>query len=489
MPQSQHVPFGSYDLIVVGTGFASSFFLYQVLQKTGSRLRILVLERGRHESHADKVRNRLIWEQPYGVTSATRYQQAIRQYGIKDWVFELSLGGGSNCWSACTPRMLPGDFQLKQRYGIGRDWPIQYADLEPYYCDAEALMQVSGEQELPPFPMSRPYPQPAHRFNTVDALLARKFPGEYFHQPTARARVATAARPACCASSVCRLCPTDAKFTVLNELDAIFRAPNVTLAIGAHVLSFEFAGSSVTKVIFAMDGRHHAANCDQLALGANGIFNPHIMLNAGLQDKMLGRNPMEQASVAARIPLRNIKSLNGSTSITGNGYMLYDGDHRKTSAACLIEGANSPFAIRLERARYTALADFKFIFEDLPSATNRVIRSDDVRIPVVIFERYSDYLHRGVAHLRSRIGDLLSFLPVEGKIELGNTLSRSEGHILGTTVMGNAPADSVVDRNMVHHRLRNLLVLGGSAFPTASPANPSLTIAALSLRAADKAYS
>jgi choline dehydrogenase-like flavoprotein len=37
----------------------------------------------------------------------------------------------------------------------------------------------------------------------------------------------------------------------------------------------------------------------------------------------------------------------------------------------------------------------------------------------------------------------------------------------------------------VHHRWRNLFVLGGGSFPTISPANPTLTLSALSLRAAD----
>jgi choline dehydrogenase-like flavoprotein len=50
--------------------------------------------------------------------------------------------------------------------------------------------------------------------------------------------------------------------------------------------------------------------------------------------------------------------------------------------------------------------------------------------------------------------------------------------------MGDDPADSVIDRNMVHHRVRNLLVMGSGAFPTGAPANPTLTISALALRAA-----
>jgi choline dehydrogenase-like flavoprotein len=54
--------------------------------------------------------------------------------------------------------------------------------------------------------------------------------------------------------------------------------------------------------------------------------------------------------------------------------------------------------------------------------------------------------------------------------------------------MGNDPADSIVDRYLVHHSVRNLLVLGSGAFPSCSPVNPSLTISALSLRAADHLF-
>jgi choline dehydrogenase-like flavoprotein len=43
-----------------------------------------------------------------------------------------------------------------------------------------------------------------------------------------------------------------------------------------------------------------------------------------------------------------------------------------------------------------------------------------------------------------------------------------------------------VDKDLRHHQYRNLLVLGGSAFPTITPSNPTITLAALSLRAAEK---
>jgi len=51
--------------------------------------------------------------------------------------------------------------------------------------------------------------------------------------------------------------------------------------------------------------------------------------------------------------------------------------------------------------------------------------------------------------------------------------------------MGEDPATSVVDRYLMHHHYRNLLVLGASAFPAAAPAYPTLTVCALSLWAAD----
>jgi len=59
------------------------------------------------------------------------------------------------------------------------------------------------------------------------------------------------------------------------------------------------------------------------------------------------------------------------------------------------------------------------------------------------------------------------------------------GHIMGTTRMGDKPDQSVVDKNCCTHDHPNLFILGSSVFPTSSTANPTSTIAALSLRAVD----
>jgi choline dehydrogenase-like flavoprotein len=59
------------------------------------------------------------------------------------------------------------------------------------------------------------------------------------------------------------------------------------------------------------------------------------------------------------------------------------------------------------------------------------------------------------------------------------------GHIMGTTIMGNDPKTSVVDKDCRTHDHPNLFILGSSVFPTSSTANPTSTIAALALRAAE----
>jgi choline dehydrogenase-like flavoprotein len=58
------------------------------------------------------------------------------------------------------------------------------------------------------------------------------------------------------------------------------------------------------------------------------------------------------------------------------------------------------------------------------------------------------------------------------------------GHIMGTCRMGDDSKESVVDKFQRSHDHKNLYLVGSSTFPTGATANPTLTIAALSLRTA-----
>lgn len=60
------------------------------------------------------------------------------------------------------------------------------------------------------------------------------------------------------------------------------------------------------------------------------------------------------------------------------------------------------------------------------------------------------------------------------------------GHIMGTYRMGTSKDNSVVDSYQRSHDHDNLYLVGSGTFPTGATANPTLTIAALALRTADR---
>jgi choline dehydrogenase-like flavoprotein len=155
----------------------------------------------------------------------------------------------------------------------------------------------------------------------------------------------------------------------------------------------------------------------------------------------------------------------------------------------MIETWNSPFpdkpgSLRSEQGRWNERLIVRFLFDDLPRDDNTVsVSAADPRLAETRFVDYSDYAKRGAAQVPRMIDQLAKALPIEriAYTERGETAA----HIQGTVVMGNDPASSIVDRYLVHHQYRNLLVLGAGAYPTASPAYPTLTVSALSLWAAD----
>ena len=56
---------------------------------------------------------------------------------------------------------------------------------------------------------------------------------------------------------------------------------------------------------------------------------------------------------------------------------------------------------------------------------------------------------------------------------------------MGTTRMGEDPDESVVNPRLRTHDVANLTVASSSVFVTSGAMNPTLTIAALALKAAD----
>jgi len=147
-----------------------------------------------------------------------------------------------------------------------------------------------------------------------------------------------------------------------------------------------------------------------------------------------------------------------------------------------------------------------FLVEQTPDPNNRVTLSDSFRDGLglprpEISYNISDYTRQGIVAAHRMTNLLFKKMGIEDKTEIPkNDPTRFDeqidgkpvtlrfigaGHIMGTCRMGDNPKKSVVDKFQRSHDHRNLYLVGSSTFPTGGTANPTLTIAALSLRTAD----
>lgn len=451
-----------WDVIVAGSSFASMFFVLGLPR----HLSVLVVEKGRLHSHAAVILQ--------GLPAIDGYTQDNRSGAEKVWVAHTMFGGNSNCWWACTPRLHPADFAIFSRYGVGTDWPIGYDALEPYYAEAEAVMEVSGGGSDHLLPRSTPFPFPPHRPSRVDEVL-RRASQDWFAQPCARSNGGS--RAPCCGNGVCHRCPIDAKFTVQNALER-FAHPGAAVLLETEFRAVRLEGGRATGALLrGVEGEVELA-ADVVALGANATGNVLILERSGYAHPALGRFLHEQVGREVTLDI-DVDCYLGGTSITGHGYQFYDGDHRRDAAAVLIEVWNAPPALRPERGRWLQRLALKLIAEDLPQEANRVMLGTDDR-PHYEWHGHHAYAWRG---LERAVTQLPEILPMNVENLYAKTPEPSEAHIQGTHRFGRDPSKSVTDDRLKCHDTPNLLLLGAGAFPSSSPANPTLTIAALSLRA------
>ena len=100
------------------------------------------------------------------------------------------VGGTTWHWLGTCLRLLPSDFVLHTRFGRGVDWPISYAELEPFYGQAERELGVSGDAaddlgspRSSAFPMGR---IPPSYLDTVMSQALKDSPYQVRSTPQAR---------------------------------------------------------------------------------------------------------------------------------------------------------------------------------------------------------------------------------------------------------------------------------------------------------------
>ncbi len=162
----------TYDAIVVGTGISGGWAAKELTEKG---LKTLVLERGRMVKHIQDypTMNTPPWELPYNdrlpaeeakdylVQNRTGFtvKQSTKHFWIKDtehpysedkrfdWIRGYHVGGRSLMWGRQSYRLSEMDFEANLKEGIAVDWPIRYADLDPWYGYVESHIGVNGQAE------------------------------------------------------------------------------------------------------------------------------------------------------------------------------------------------------------------------------------------------------------------------------------------------------------------------------------------------------
>jgi glucose dehydrogenase len=509
------------DVCIVGAGAAGGVLALELARRG---IRVVVLEAGpRHDRarRGEYVRRYLRHQNPW----RTPLRELDRYTIGGPMPFRLEgrrargVGGSTLHWEGYALRLHASDFRLRTLYGIADDWPISYQDLEPYYAAAERALGVAGESDDPwGSPRSGPFPLPSFPFSYSDGLFAAACGGVgigLHHLPQARNSQAYAGRPRCQACGTCYVCPTGAKASVdLTHIPDAEATGHARVVTEATVLRLELDRSGdVSAAVYAKPDRIRQRltarafvlaggaieNARLLLLSASREFPTGLANRSGLAGKLFMSHPTIDVIGRAR---ENVYPYRIGFSTAMSRQFAVERD-RATRGAFLLEFLNSagptPEQIALAsgqsgealrrhvREQFGHSLGIRVYCEPLPDRVNAVSLASNV----------SDYFGNPAPHIHCGIGTyerktLDEAREVAGKIlqtmgvqQVRSTNPTYAAHQIGTHRMGIDPQTSVVDPNLRAHDVSNLYLVGSGCFVTASASPPTLTIAALAIRAAD----
>ena len=526
------------EVCIIGAG-ASGATAAKVLTEAG--VRVVALERGpwrkRDTFGGDELANvnrYNLWPDPILNPRTVRTKAGEKARRELFCPVPQMVGGGTVHWQGWLPRFTESDFHFRTVAGdlpgaTLADWPITYAEIEPYYAKVEWAFGVSGQAganrfeaprsqgyPCPPMPMSR-YAERFHAgcralgwnsFPTPQAALSRPFNG----------------RPATVVSAFAQQHgdPTGTRSSALNVFipDAV-RTGRYELRPDCYVreLTVDSAGRVKSAVYQDADGDVLEQEADLFILACGAVETARLMLLSrsgrfpnGLANgsDLVGRNvTFHEYSAAVGVFDEPVYAWAGGGYVSASSFQFYENDERRGFVggghiAAAGVGIPLPINWRLPgsptwgTAAKQADRDFfnhsmavAMVVHDMPRHDNRVELDNEVTdawgLPVarITLEPHENDLAQG----RFLIDRNAEILEAAGAKQVSKVyIDRITGncsHQHGTARMGNDPATSVLDRNCQAHEVDNLFAVDGSPFPTATGANPTLTIMANAWRVAD----
>lgn len=552
------------DVVIVGAGAAGGIIAAE-LAKAG--MQVIALERGprlktedfagqdelrffqRQDTRPDIKRQPITWRPKVGAQS--------RPLGVLN--YGNQAGGGTVHYGAVSWRLHEDDFRARsqtiERYGEAAipedsslaDWPLSYADLEPFYDRAEYELGVSGKAGNlrgrvvdggNPFeaPRERDYPLPPllveqpsivfdeatrdlgyHPFSTPRAILSEPYQG----------------RPGCTYCGFCQGfgCHMGAKSSILvtklPEADATGNFELVTGAMVHHVDSDD-SGRATGVSYWLPDGSDNTIEADLVILAPFIYDNTRLLLLSrtkrfpdGLANSSghVGKHVM--AHMMARVLVQfDDRHMNLYMGPSAQKHTIddFNADNFDHSELAFIRGSQisigsdnlqggpisastlptPPGVPRWGAAyrdfladAYTRYASMVAQTENLPYADQTIDLDPDVKDAWGLPAPRMTYDWRRpneVARVEFMVEKMQEIGRAMGASRVWrSTLSpgRPGAHHEGGTRMGSDPGNSVVNRYGQTWDIPNLFVVGSSTFPTMSGFNPTLTIQALAYMTAD----
>lgn len=316
-------------------------------------------------------------------------------------------------------------------------------------------------------------------------------------------------------------CHTGARASADNTYWPKALAEGVRLVTGAAVTRIDVSSDGVARGVEWADssGERHVTHGDVIVLAANGIGTPRLLLASATADFPTGI-ANSSGQVGRNLMLHPIAGVTGIWKDRVDGWSGNDAFCLLTQEFYETDPARDfkrGYEIQLTRSQgplVSALGGFGLditwgpghhdrfekVFghaatlavtcEDLPDERNYISIDHSVTdrfgVPAArMHYTVEDNANRMLDHGIDTAKRLLTEAGADETI-VTRILPGAGFHLMGTARMGEDPAMSVVDADCRTHDIPNLMIIDGSVFASAAAVNPTPTMQAIALRAADR---
>lgn len=514
------------DVLIVGAGPSGAVYA-KYLASWG--FHIVCLEQGDWVGTAEYTGNRDEYEiSMFGTWNKdpnVRMRQGDYPCEVSDAeilpVMFNGVGGGTVHFGAHWPRLLPSDFRTRTLDGVGEDWPLDYAELAPFYEQTDIDFAVSGMAGDPAYPDGAAPPFPAMPINAYGRVLAEglnKLGYSWWPAPNAISQGNTRGLVPCVRYGTCEAgCPNGSKASAdITHWPAALR-DGATLITGATVreITTDATGLATGATFFDRDHTEHHLRADVVVAAANGVGTPRLLLNSrsirhpqglGNSSGLVGRYLMlHPTAMAIGVFDEDLDSWIGPAGQNVHSYEFYETDLSRgfvrgakwismPTGGPLVTASLLPGELRgdalLDEVRRGLGRSVQLVIlsEDLPEVDNRVeldptlTDAHGIPAPRIVYRRSDN----NRAMVRWHLEKAQEALEASGAttVHRYDVMADQPGHLMGTARMGTDPATSVVDPFGRSHDVPNLWIADGSVFVTSGAVNPTSTIVALALRGA-----